>query len=195
MKNTLIVNFLGGAGAGKSTQASGLFYKLKTAGYDCELINEYAKTCTWEKNWTALNNQFLVSAQQNYKQDMLLGQVDAVITDSPILLGLMYYNETDESVRKPFTELLINLFKRNNNIVFYIERQKKYNPNGRNQTEEEARAIDVKVLELLKNNGINYISIPGNPSGLDDLFTIVKGELEKEHAKSKLSKGTDPLVP
>lgn len=185
-KNTLIVNFLGGAGAGKSTQASGLFYRLKTEGYDCELINEYAKTCTWEKNWTALNNQFLVSAQQNYKQDMLIGQVDAVITDSPILLGLMYYNETDESVRKPFTELLVNLFKRNNNVVFYIERQKKYNPNGRNQTEEEARLIDGKVLELLKNNDIPYTSIKGNPEGLEHLVSIVKGKLEHAQKSCRL---------
>lgn len=182
MRNTLIVNFMGGAGAGKSTQAAGLFYRLKTEGYDCELINEYAKFCTWEKNWTALDNQFMVSGQQSYKQDMLIGQVDAIITDSPIILGLMYYNETDESIRRPFTELLINKFKRNNNVVFYIERQKKYNPNGRNQTEDEAKEIDKKVLELLNNNGIPYTSIKGNPEGLEQIVGIVKGLINARNA-------------
>lgn len=178
-KNTVVVNFLGGSCSGKSTQASGLFYTLKTNGYDCELVNEFAKTCTWEKNWTALNNQFLVSAKQNYKQDILLGQVDAIITDSPLLLGLIYNKEEDEDIRKIFAEFIIKMFKRNNNITFYVERQCAYNNNGRNQTEEEARNIDAKVLEMLKEYDIPYVVIKGNPDGLLVAYNTTKEEIER----------------
>jgi len=187
-RETVIVNFFAGSGAGKSTQAAGLFYTLKTSGYNCELINEYAKTCTWEKNWTALNNQFLVSAKQNYKQDMLIGQVDAIITDSPILLGLLYNKESNDDIRQTFNELLIKLFRRNHNITFYIERQCAYNPCGRNQTEEEAKAIDMKVLEMLKQYDIPYITIKGNPEGLQNIADIVRKEIER-------AKQTSSVVP
>jgi broad-specificity NMP kinase len=93
MKNTLIVNFFGGPGTGKSTFASGVFSKLKHLNYNVEYVQEFAKKLTWEKNNLALDNQFYVSGTQSYFQNMLIGQVDAVITDSPLLIGLLYYRE------------------------------------------------------------------------------------------------------
>lgn len=171
-KNTVIINCLGGPGSGKSTQSAGLFYKLKMNSYDCELINEYAKWCTWEKNWTALGDQFMVSGQQHYRQHMLYGQVDAIVTDSPLLLGLIYYKEEDPVIRKSFIDLIINIFNRNNNIVFLIKRKKVYNPNGRNQTEEEAKKIDDQIRDMLLSYNIPYTEIEGTPEGLEQMYNI-----------------------
>lgn len=171
-KKTVIVNLFGGPGSGKSTQSAGLFYKLKMNSFDCELINEYAKWCTWEKNWTALSDQFMVSGQQHYKQHMLVGQVDAIITDSPLLLGLVYYKEEDPVIRKSFVDLLTSVFNRNNNIVFLMKRKKVYNPNGRNQTEEEAKEVDTQIRNMLVEYKIEYTEIDGTPEGLEQMYNI-----------------------
>ena len=41
--DTIIINLIAGACAGKSTIDSGIFYKLKMKGVDCEQSLEYAK--------------------------------------------------------------------------------------------------------------------------------------------------------
>jgi hypothetical protein len=177
-KNTIIVNLVAGAGAGKSTNAAGLFYKLKMDNIDCELISEFAKQSTWEKNYTALSDQFYTSACQNYKQTTLLGKVDVIITDSPIILGLFYYTETDIVIRNSFETFLVNTFKRQRNVNFFIDRKKLYNPNGRNQTEDQAKEIDQKTINFLDKYEIPYKIIPGTPEGLDQMYKHIISEIK-----------------
>ena len=43
-----IINLYGGPGVGKSTTAAGLFYKMKIAGYSCELAYEWIKLKVYE---------------------------------------------------------------------------------------------------------------------------------------------------
>ena len=59
-KKCIIVNLFSGPGAGKSTTAAGLFYKLKKQGVNCELVTEYAKHVTWRGNFSTLKNQVYV---------------------------------------------------------------------------------------------------------------------------------------
>ena len=53
----IIVNLFGAPGAGKSTLAAYIFSKLKMRDINVELITEFAKDKTWEKNFSALKNQ------------------------------------------------------------------------------------------------------------------------------------------
>lgn len=46
MKNTLVVNLLGGPGCGKSTGAAYIFSQLKMRNIDAELVTEFAKDKT-----------------------------------------------------------------------------------------------------------------------------------------------------
>ena len=46
---TKVINLFGGPGAGKSTTAAGLFYEMKVRDIKCELVTEYAKDMTYEK--------------------------------------------------------------------------------------------------------------------------------------------------
>ena len=55
-KLPIVCNFFSGPGAGKSTLAAAVFAKLKMLGVNCELVTEFAKDKTWEKNYTALSN-------------------------------------------------------------------------------------------------------------------------------------------
>lgn len=140
---------------------------------NCELINEHAKDLTWEKNWTALNNQILTSATQIYKQERVESQVDIIITDSPILLGTFYWNDPNKRKKYYFTKLLAEIYKEKNNFNIFIDRKKKYNPVGRNQTESESKAIDAKVLELLNKYNIDFSTIPGTVDGTEEAVSRI----------------------
>lgn len=111
MKKTLTINLLGGPGSGKSTLASGIFYNLKMGHIDCELVTEFAKYLTWEKNYKALAHQYYVSAKQMHREYVVQGQVDCVITDSPIITGLLYYKEENEVIREAFINFILSVFK------------------------------------------------------------------------------------
>jgi len=52
----ICVNLFGAPGSGKSTCAAYTFAKLKMLGVNCELVTEFAKDKTWEKNFTVLSN-------------------------------------------------------------------------------------------------------------------------------------------
>ena len=39
-KNTVVVNLFGGQGTGKSTLMCGIFARLKSLGYDCEIYDD-----------------------------------------------------------------------------------------------------------------------------------------------------------
>lgn len=176
---TLIVNAFAGPGTGKSTFAGGLFNKLKTDGYNVEYVQEFAKTLTWEENWKALAHQSYVTGVQMYTQNMLLGQVEAIITDSPILIGMMYYNEPNKKIKKLFEKFVIESFKVQNNLNFFLNRVKGYNKAGRNQTLEQAKLIDEKTKEFLVLHDIPYMQIDGNNEGLNNAYAAVVNILRK----------------
>ena len=48
-----VINLFGGPGVGKSTAAATIFSKLKTLGFNVEIIHESAKDIYFEKNGRA----------------------------------------------------------------------------------------------------------------------------------------------
>ena len=174
-KNTIIVNLFAGPGAGKSTGAAYVFAKLKLAGIDCEYVSEFAKDKVWENNSEVFKNQFYITGKQSFKISRCFGKVDVIITDSPIALGAVY---ADTEGLKLASIQEFNKYEKNNLNVF-IERKKKYNPNGRNQTEEEAKEIDISVKKFLVNNNISFVSVYGDEEGYDILVKTVKELLKK----------------
>jgi hypothetical protein len=180
---TLIVNILGGAGVGKSTMSGSLFGMLKRDGYDVEYVQEFAKKLTWEKNFQALEHQYYVSGTQMYMQNMLNGKVEASITDSPILLGLLYLNEKNDLIKKSFERFIIESFRSQDNMTFLLKRVKEYNPNGRNQTLEESKVIDEKIETLLTNEGLLYNCVEGSNKGLQEVYEYVRKNLETRRRK------------
>ena len=176
MKNTLLVNLYAGPGAGKSTGAAYIFSKLKMAGIDSEYVSEYAKDRVWQGDQFVLQHcQLYVTGKQCLKVARLLGKVDVIVTDSPIAIGAMY---TDE---KPYQDVcLYEAKKYKNTFNIFINRKKDYNPNGRNQTFEEAKAIDQKILDFLDSNDIEYIRADGTIEGYDAIVSMIVQRSIKE---------------
>ncbi len=154
-----VINLFAGPGAGKSTTAAGLFYTMKLRDIKCELVTEYAKDMTYEKRHTTLSDQLYMLAKQNQRIRRLENQVDYVITDSPLLLGLVY---TTPNYYKSFITLALEIFNSYDNINFFIERTKKYQAYGRSQTEDEAKGKDMEIIHLLARHGANFKRVKGN---------------------------------
>lgn len=165
-----VINLTAGPGAGKSTTAAGLFHIMKLAGEKVELVLEYAKDLTYEKAWSKLENQWYVTGKQDARLRRLLGQVDWIITDSPLPISIAY-------ARGPFGEpwfhdSVWNLFNTYDNFTVYIEREKAYQPYGRSQSEDEAREIDVRLRDLFGDR-IDLV-VKGDPNAPHVIYEALK---------------------
>jgi hypothetical protein len=114
------------------------------------LVTEFAKELTYDENWTDLKRQLYVTAEQERRQRRLVGKVDFIVTDSPLLLGVAYV--TDERERHAVERSARSLFDSYKNLNFYIQRSKPYHAYGRSQTEDEAKAIDQRLLDEVFRN-------------------------------------------
>ena len=155
----IVVNLFGAPGAGKSTLAAYIFSKLKMNDVNVELITEFAKDKTWEKNFSALKNQAYMFGKQWYRITRCQSDVDVVVTDSPLLLNILYNN--DPVLGESFNQVIKNVFNSYKNLNYFILRAKKYNPKGRNQTEAESDELSDKLIDILNSNNIDYEFLPG----------------------------------
>ncbi len=146
---------------------------MKLEGWPVEEVSEYAKDLVWEGNKRKLQDQFLVSAEQNWRQRRLLGQVKFCVTDSPLLLGTIYRKAQDlpslDGVLKEANDSYVN---RN----FLLQRVKPYDPVGRGQTEYEACNIDGAIRQMLYDYALPYTEIAGNEQAALTIFNILKSE-------------------
>jgi hypothetical protein len=165
-----VINFWGGPGSGKSTTAAHLFALLKWRGVNCELSREWIKEKVWQDvEHPSLDDQLYVFAKQRTSLVSLDSQVEYAITDSPLLLSLIYAQDKSEV----FANLIVKYFKEFDNINYFVERVKPYNPKGRVQTFEESKEIDAKIIRLL-----NYYSIPFTRiQGTEEAAGIIRNQL------------------
>jgi len=176
MRDTLILELYGGPGTGKSTTAAGLFYKLKSLGIDCELVREYAKDLVWEERKLEFDNQFIIFGKQLKKIVSCYGKVDILITDSPLLLGGYYFkvNKNSGYSQEVIKALMKETAAQFNSEHIFLQRAKKYNPNGRLQTESEAKNIDHEIKGYLDDLGISYSIVVADETVIDNLLALIK---------------------
>lgn len=180
-KKTLYVNLISGPGAGKSTLAAGLYWYMKTQSYNnliIELVREYAKDLVWLQSIELLKDQVHVTSEQYKRMLMLDGKVDIAITDSPLLIGLVY-----GQYPKEFISDVLKMDSQFHNINIFIKRNLPYESSGRIQNESEAHDKDLEIRKLYEGNNIPYIDLNETDNSL---FTIMKlyGIIMKEYART-----------
>lgn len=147
------------------------------AGINAELVTEFAKDKAWEGCEEAIKNQAYVFGTQYYRMSRCSNKVDVIVTDSPLLLSIIY--NVDETLGESFDKTVTNVFKSFNNINYWINRTKPYNPKGRFQTEEEANELIPKIKNLLKNNHVNYTEYDGCEEDYDKIVNDVLFHLKE----------------
>jgi hypothetical protein len=174
-----VINFFGGAGVGKSTQAAGLFYHMKSLGYNVELINEYAKEMVWEGHKEVMPDQLFLLAHQHRKQLRLLDKVDYCITDSPILLNVVYRDMYGEPVYTSLLdELSIECHNKYENINIVLARtgSEQFKSEGRLQDYITSCTVDDRITRLLNQLKENYLKInyEWSPDPIAEITEYVK---------------------
>ena len=151
--NTLVCNFFGGPGAGKSVHAAYSFYRLKKDGFIAELITEYAKDLVYENSIEFLNKYpQKVFAEQRHRIDRVYGKVEMCIVDSPMLMPIFYHENLDQ-------DYVLSEFNRYNNYNIFVQREGTFETEGRIHSVEESKVVDKLILDFFERNKIPYIIV------------------------------------
>lgn len=177
----IVVNFFGGPNSGKSTQAAGLFAKMKINDCSVEHVNEYAKMCVWENRLDLLEDQLYIMAKQNRKIKRLVGKVGFAVTDSPILLSSIYRTAYGEP---HYTDLIDKLahecFNGNHNINFMCKRNnQEYIRNQRSLDYENALKIDNEIYKMFADYKIPFFNLDVNEESIDVAYKYVMKRMER----------------
>lgn len=172
VRKTYIINIIGGPGIGKTTISALLFANLKIKGYVCEYVQEFAKKLVWLKDYDTLNNQFFVSREQYTLLKQIDGHVDFLITDGPLIHGIYYnkYNKDNNSNVDKVENFILNSINKFNNINIVLDRvDRDYEKEGRIQTEQEAKDIDVILKHILRTNNFTFSSFTAEPNEIENI--------------------------
>jgi len=164
---TKIINLFAGPGAGKSSIASGLLYKLKKNHISCDNPYEFPKLLAWDENYNAIQDQLYVIANQHRGIVKSYGKVDYIILDSPILLSLVYktaYKEDSYPSKlygESFDKMILDIHNQYDNINIFLKRTNDigYNENERYQTYNESLELDNKIKNVLDSHNIPYFEV------------------------------------
>jgi len=154
---TKIINLFAGPGAGKSSMAHELMAKLKRAGRNAEYASEFAKDLVWSRRIECMRCQPLIVGKQTHRIQRLIGQVEYIVTDCPILLCYAYSDTWPDSFKQGIVDTFKMFDEYNNN--FFVLRNKPYSATGRLQDEAEAKDLDNIVLSMLDRYKIKYSKV------------------------------------
>lgn len=158
-RRPLVINAFGGPGSGKSTSCLDICQQLKKQGYKAEYVSEYAKDLVYDKNEKLLDgspeSQFEILKEQLKRVDRLYnsGEVDFIVTDSPVLLNEIY----NKSLTKEYDSMVTSLHNDFNNFTYFMERDASaFQEEGRIHNLEESQKIDKDIKQLLAEKKIRY---------------------------------------
>lgn len=160
---TKVINIIGGPGCDKSLFSAAIVLRLSLAGKRVETIPDYAKTLVWQRNTEVLKNQYFIAQRQYEMLELIDGQVHFGVTECS-LPQLLFYNENYAEnicdVAKT-REQILEWYRQSDNINILVRRgDKPYVHTGRFQTEEEARAVDVGLRNILQREQLPHTELP-----------------------------------
>ena len=169
-----VINFYGEPSCGKSTTSAGLFFLMKHAGYKVELVTEYAKELTYEERRIALKDQIHIFGEQNHRLERLRNKVDYVITDSPLLLSIVYGELYKTTLYPSYNSLVKEVFDSYDNFNILLTRVYPYKKEGRNESECQAEIISRHVKDVLHRYNIPLMLEYGSRTAHEKIFQHMK---------------------
>lgn len=168
----LLVNFIGAPGAGKSTMAAGLFYRLKLMAWNVEIVTEYTKELIFTDNRWQLSNELEVFAEK-HRRLRAMEKVDIVIGDSPLLNSAVYGRDQLGESGVAFVEQVARGF---DSLYFSVQRVVDYIPVGRMPDEVGAARVGDVLEAHLERLGLPFVRVDGHPDALDAIVERVEQE-------------------
>lgn len=173
-----VINLFGGPGCGKSTTAAFVYGHLKLRGRNVELVTEYAKDLLWDNRLEdMLDQQEYIFAKQNHRLHRLRDNVDYVVTDSPLLLSIVYPNALTWPVYHEFCDFVRATYRTYENQSFFLNRNKgvKFQQEGRAHNLDESVVIDNQIRFELSNDTRygDYTDIEVGPKTAEEIVEIV----------------------
>ena len=155
MYKTIVINFIGCPGSGKSTAAAEEYVRLKKEGKSAYLVTEFATDCILAGKEKVLKNQRVLFQHQLRRVRLAIGKVEYIVTDSPLLLNIVYarYNGMNDKI---FEREVKTAIKGMTNEYRYLGPRYIYTAINRVHTEEQAKQIDQVIRDVLKENGMVF---------------------------------------
>jgi hypothetical protein len=175
-----LINLFAGPGAGKSSIAAGITYKLKKNHISCDQPYEFPKVLAWDENTEAIKDQLYVLANQHRGIAQSHGKVDYIVVDSPIMFSLIYktlYNEgyPAKFYSQSFNQMIVDLHNSYDNINILLERSDEgvHNDKERYQTLEQSKEIDIHCKKILDDNNIPYHTIKVGEDTVNEIIQLI----------------------
>lgn len=165
----LVVNLFGEPGVGKSVTAAGLFYDLSVNNYRAEIVSEVVKGYAWETQYDKDGNQIVhpifsqqifILGKQNRWLQRLLDKREIAIMECPLIMTSIY---APENYLPSFESLVIEQMDRYDNYNIVLERNHKFDNQGRIHNEEQSLEIRQKMLDFLDKHHIKYDRFKTHP--------------------------------
>ncbi len=160
---TVLINFLGSPGVGKTSLCAKLFASMKARDMNVEFVQEHIKSWVYENKAVNKYSQYTIFGIEVENQSRLFNKVDFVISDAPITLVCFYnfyYNKGDKSLNEACREFYRKTSEDNVKVVnFFLQRQKDYDQRGRYQTQEESDRLSKILQAWLNFEGYNYYDL------------------------------------
>ncbi len=158
------INFFGGPGSGKSTTTARVFSQLKELGISVEHVGEYVKSWAYQKRGVKKWDQlYLFGKQHQYEYRNLSAGVKNIVTDSPCFLSVIYghfYGSHDDPIATSIARLHAAYDADFPSIHIFLDRgNKPYDPVGRYQDYETAKAVDEFTKKTLTRYGMKFIEL------------------------------------
>jgi hypothetical protein len=158
--------------------AAGLFYKMKVASMSVELVTEAAKDLVWDDIDPGDAGQDYLFGLQNRRIHRLREKVDYVITDSPILIPVIYRPPT---YPRSFDTFVLDMFDTYENVNFVLKRDlnNHFESKGRVHSKEESIQIQDRMINFLKFHNIkfNEINLTDdinlNDNSVSDVYNLI----------------------
>lgn len=172
-KKLAVVNFFSGPGTGKSTLAAELFAAMKKKHYNVELIHEAAKEYVWEE-WAHIfgEQDYIFAHQHRLIRRLTRHNIDYAVVDSSILLSLFYMPDDFPQSFRPFVKEVFDTYD-NINIVLDRNPAIPYVHTGRNESEQQAIEIDLKVRKYFEDNNISHHVVQAGHAAVAECINIV----------------------